>query len=106
MDPNNPQPVTRISSYMPIPQPEIAQQKSLIIAWLLFWPWSLLWCFLVHNPARYLLHLVSSEVKATMDSIAQETFNEIAQDFQFESQASRVPIAMPVTSPMRDPRTR
>ena len=83
-----------LSSDVPVPQLDIVQQKPLIICWMMFWPWSLLSyvvIYIIYNPIRNLFHLASSEVKATMDGIAQEAFNEISNDFELETQDSANP---------------
>jgi hypothetical protein len=68
-----------------------------IIAWVICWPWNLLWILVVHNPFRYICEFALHEIQSTLDEIATGEFSEITRDL--EERAPRATAPPVVASP-------
>jgi len=71
---------TRLQTIDRITRPDPGDHYGQIIAWMICWPWNLVWTLTVHNPFRYIVAFVLREIRSTLDEIANGEFSQIERD--------------------------
>ena len=61
-------------------KPDVNRYKAHFSAWIVFWPWSVVWTFFAHNPIAYVARLLAEEFKAIMEDITYEQFRDIDKE--------------------------
>ena len=74
--------LTRPRTIEGITRPDPGHHYGQIIAWVICWPWNLLWTFAVHNPFRYICEFALHEIQSTLDEISTGEFSEITRDME------------------------
>lgn len=83
-----------------ITRPDPRHHYGQIIAWIVCWPWNMLWTFCVHNPFRYIGEFALHEIRSTLDEIATGEFSEIERDLE-ETPVVPAPAPAPATTQAR-----
>ena len=84
---------TRPRTIEGITRPDPRSHYGQIVAWIVCWPWNLMWTFCIHNPFRYICEFVLREIQSTLDEIATGEFSQIERDLDER------PVPSPVSAP-------
>lgn len=86
---------TRPRTIEGITRPDPRDHYGQILAWVVCWPWNLVWTVAIHNPFRYVCEFVLREIQSTLDEIATGEFSQIERDLDERPVAATVPVAAP-----------
>jgi len=98
---------TRPRTIEGITRPDPRSHYGQIVAWIVCWPWNLMWTFCIHNPFRYICEFVLREIQSTLDEIATGEFSQIERDLDEQPAPSPVNalpsrVAVAVSMPIRE----
>ena len=86
---------TRPRTIEGITRPDPRSHYGQIVAWIVCWPWNLMWTFCIHNPFRYICEFVLREIQSTLDEIATGEFSQIERDL--DERPAPSPASAPAT---------
>ncbi len=98
---------TRPRTIEGIIRPDPSDHYGQILAWIVCWPWNLMWTFCIHNPFRYICEFVLHEIQSTLDEIATGEFSQIERDLDERpapAQTTSAPLSEPIT-PLASPKS-
>ena len=61
--------------------PQVGEEKSRIMTWMAYWPWSMVWT-IVNDPIRKIFRHIFKSIQEFLQRISDRVFRDVIKDFE------------------------